>query len=113
MKKLNFKVLSVLATTALIAGCASTRVFPQEDGTALMVASSASESAAYDAALDDAQKFCSERGRRFVMVSQSSTYNGMDKNAKAAIETVSVVLGKPTSASRHDDYRVELNFRCI
>lgn len=100
-------------TVGLLGACASTRVFPQENGTALMIASSASESAAYDAALDDANQYCSERGRRFVLVAQTSTYNGMDKNAKGALETVSWVMGNPTSASTHDDYRVELSFRCI
>lgn len=112
MKK-NFLVLGTMGIALLLQACASTRVLPQEDGTALMISNSASESAAYDAAVDDAQNFCTERGRRFVMVSQSSTYNGMDKNAKAALETVSVVMGQPTSASRHDDYRVEVTFRCI
>lgn len=108
-KSLLFGLVSILMVTA----CASTRVFPQENGTALMIASSASESAAYDAALEDAQRYCTDRGRRFVMVSQSSTYSGMDKNAKVALETVSVVMGTPTTASRHDDYRVELTFRCM
>ncbi len=112
--KLSFiKILSLVSVVGLLSACASTRVFPREDGTATMISNSATESSAYDAALDDAQKYCGDRGRRFVMVSQSSTYNGADKNAKVAIETVGWVTGNPTNVDRPDDYRVELCFKCI
>lgn len=107
------KVLGLAAMIGLLSACASTRVFPREDGTATMISNSNTESAAYDAALDDAQKYCQDRGRRFVMVSQSSTYQGADKNAKAVIETASWVSGTPTNVDRPDDYRIELSFKCI
>ena len=113
MRRSFIRFLGFCSLITLLGACASTRVFPREDGTATMISNSASESAAYDAALDDAQHYCQERGRRFVMVSQSSTYNGMDKNAKAAIETVGWVTGNPTNVDRHDDYRIELSFKCI
>lgn len=107
------KILGLASLVGLLSACASTRVFPREDGTATMISNSSSESLAYDAALDDAQRYCVDRGRRFVMVSQSSTYNGADKNAKAAIETVGWVTGNPTNMDRPDDYRIELSFKCI
>lgn len=107
------KYFGLLILVGLLSACASTRVFPGEDGTATMISNSASESAAYDAALDDAQKYCTDRGRRMVMVSQSSTYNGADKNTKVAIETVGWATGNPMNMDRPDDYRVELCFKCI
>lgn len=107
------KILTLALVVGLLSACASTRVFPSEDGTATLISNSASESAAYDAALDDAQKYCIDRGRRMVMVSQSSTYNGADKDTKVAIETVGWVTGNPTNVDRPDDYRVELCFKCI
>jgi hypothetical protein len=100
-----------------LGSCASakTRIFPREGGDYLLVASSYSESAAYDAAVEDGTEYCRKQGKTFVMVDEKSEYKGMDKDAKVAIGVAGAVLGQPQvsqSTRSMDDNKVSVSFRC-
>lgn len=108
--------LLVGLTISLLSGCAHTHVFAQTDGTFLMIASSDTEARAYSAAQKKSQEHCEDLGKRFLMVSQRSSYQGMEKNTKAIINTFGVVAERPDvygATSSTDDYKVEMTFKCL
>jgi len=107
---------------ALVLGCASARIYPKDDGSFLLVATSHSDSSAHDKALEAGNKHCHEKGQNFAIVDLKSSYNGASKDAKLVVGAVSQMMqghnqygqplyGSPSQAS-HEDYKVELNFRC-
>lgn len=113
--------LFFVSSLICLAACASTRIIPKEDGSYLMVATSHSDGAAYDAALEKANEHCAKMGKQFAMVDTNSKYQGVDKTAKAVVGAVGQIIrpnntpqyGHPTATdSTADDYKVEMNFRC-
>jgi protein involved in ribonucleotide reduction len=107
----------LFAIALLVISCATTRIMPHADGSYIMVANSASEGYAYDAAIKDAEKFCEKKGKKFAVLSQDSRYQGMDKNAKAIIGVIGAVNPNnqnnySNSTSSQDDYKVEIKFQC-
>ena len=114
--------ISVVVLALVTAACASTHIFPMEDGSYLISANSASESVAQDQAYQKAYEYCASQGRQFVLIGKNSQYQGVDKNAKAVIGAVGYFMaprrhgyygyGMPYSTASHDDYRVEMQFRC-
>jgi hypothetical protein len=110
------RFISAIVVGLVLVGCASTRILPKDDGTYLIVANSASESRAYDAALDDAKEHCEKQGRQFTMIAQKAKYNGMDKTAKGIVNVFGAVTGNHaetySATHSHDDNRVQIHFRC-
>lgn len=110
--------LSILSLTALLTACASTRIFPKEDGTFTLIATSHSDSAAHDAALADGQKHCAQLGKQFAVIKIGSQYQGVDKDTQMVVGAVKDVISgnqyphNTSNGSRPDDYKVQLDFRC-
>ncbi len=115
MKKTLTRLL--LLSLMLVVSCSTvtTRVFPHDDGTHLMVATAVSDSEAMDGALDKSKEFCASQGKQMKVLSQKSSYHGMDKNAQGAINTLGMmtnhyeVYGATHNA---DDHKIEMTFRC-
>ncbi len=110
------KTLIGLLLALFLVSCSSTRIFPQEDGSYLMVATSSSDSRAHDAALEKSTEHCQTMGKSFVLVKNNSTYQGVDKNAKMVVGAINAFArpknGHINDGSNSDDYKVEIVFRC-
>jgi len=107
------KKLQAVFMVLVLAGCASTTVFENEDGSYSLVTTSSSESYAVSEAKEDAEEKCQKLGKKFVLVDKKTTYQGADKTAKAVVGAVGVMTGKGYhDGSRHDDYKVEMKFKC-
>lgn len=105
---------NTLIVLLVLTGCASTTVLPREDGTYSLVANSHSANSAIAAAQEDAEDYCQRLGGlHAVVVKYDSHYKGADKNAKAVIGAVGMILGSyHGDGSRMDDNQVEMTFKC-
>jgi hypothetical protein len=112
---MTFCRFRVVASVLLLVACAQTRtrIIAMEGDRAQAVSTGYSESKAYDAAVTEAELYCSDRGRRFVMVKQDSEYKGMNKSAKAAVGILGAVSKKAVQTDSIDDNKVVLEFRCL
>ena len=119
----TIRQINLLATFVTVAGCAHAQIMEKEDGSATSIMYWSNEDRAMRVAHDDAVEFCEKKGKQFILVKESASYRGMDKDAKAAIQTAGAavsVLSGDTGAfwagqsvtSRNDDYKVTLEFKC-
>jgi hypothetical protein len=101
---------ALLPLAGLAQGCctASTNILPQE-ASARIVSESASESCAIEKAQEEAAEYCKKMGKQYVSIKSDSKYQGADPNAKLAL---SLLSRNSMSGNRHNDYRVEIEFRC-
>lgn len=90
---------------------ARTQIIPRESDF-LVLGHSSSESCAFSECREAAEEYCSARGRRFVMLKQSSKYQGMDRNAAGLLGAAGAFMDKPVHTSTSDDYKVSMVFRC-
>lgn len=112
----NFKTLTLLILTAIVAGCAgaTATAMRKADGTLDIVAYSSSEDAALEAALDKGFNLCKQSGKLFIVIDRSSSYRGIDPNLKAAISVASALTkGTFGSAGRSSsDWQVAVVGKC-
>lgn len=107
------KKLAALAVgCALIAGCASTTIYPGENNTFTSVTTSSDQGVAEKDALKKANEHCKKMGKRLVVLNRKSHYQGMKKSDAAVIGAVSTFLTGVNTAHRSDDNKVTLRFRC-
>jgi hypothetical protein len=113
-------LLAVLITSVALTGCAHhsvATVLPQRGGQYEIVAQAATERAAYENANSEAAYTCEEQKRRMVVVTQSSVYQGADKNERDDVNGGNVALaiftGRSGKERQSDDYKVTLLVECL
>ncbi|MGZ8226034.1 MAG: hypothetical protein ACXWT3_05255 [Methylococcaceae bacterium] len=109
---LRASLASVL--TLLNISCTThTSVLPLADGTNLIIIHASSETSAYESAISEAQSYCQNRGKQFVVLDRKLNYEGMEKSEKAIIDTLGVFTGINVNTSNgEDDYKLEISFKC-
>lgn len=122
MKKLCF-ALSCFVALVIFSACASSRIMKLTGERHKIIASSSSESVAYDKAIKDMQEFCRNQGKSYEVIEENAEYTGVDKSTKAAVGLGAAALGAISgerpyyyphyhSMDRHDDNKVTVEFRC-
>lgn len=98
---------------AFFSGCctANVNLLPQQSSM-LVICESGSQSCAYEKAKEAAEEHCKKKNKSYIVLKETSDYQGADKNAKAFISGASMITGHYASADRHDDYRVKMEFKC-
>lgn len=120
---LNIKKISlVILGCALIVGCAdNATLMPHGNNKYTVVALSYSENDATKAAMDKANKVCSEKMLTANVTKQNSIYQGLDKSNKAMMgmagDLMNMLKARNASGSSHpeasrDDYKVIIDFTC-
>lgn len=94
--------------------CCTARVniMSKGKGQALAIANSQSESCAFEKAQEKAVDYCKKRRKRFILISEKSNYQGMDKTTKGVVSGIGAAVGKSVSLDSNEDYRVKLKFHC-
>lgn len=111
--KIFLKIGLVSALTLFNSSCTTpSSVLPLADGTNLIIIHADSETSAYEKAISDAQAYCKNKRKQFVVLDRKVSYQGMDKSEKAIIDTVGVFTGIGVTTTKGDDYRLELSFKC-
>ncbi|MCL9782600.1 hypothetical protein M9194_14280 [Vibrio sp. S4M6] len=119
---MKLRMFSTVASLAIVlSGCAATantEVYPTEHGYKA-ISMSSDESAAIKDSLLKAKLQCQSLNESYVVISQQSTYNGIDKNIKDAANIVSNVVSLNSDTvfttgplNSDDDYRVVTVFKC-
>ncbi len=108
----NPRILSVGMCLALLAGCASTTIYPEGDNNFSLVTTSSAQGAAESDAKNKAMKYCQKMGQRLVVLKHRTKYQGVPKNEAAIVGLASAVLGSPNTASSSSDYQVTMKFTC-
>lgn len=113
-------LLSFVVALIALSGCAHrpvATVLPQRGGKFEVVAQSPTERGAYKNAHDEAQYTCEERERSLAVVSQSSVYQGADKDQRDDVNGGNVALaiftGRSGKERQSDDYKVTLVIECL
>ena len=112
------KYILCLCSFLFLASCATTRIFPIEGGSYKIIVSSASESVAYESALNDIKGYCGNKGLQYEVIKDKAEYTGIDKSTKAMVEQSDslsrdmVDFKHSESLDRNDDNRVTITFRC-
>jgi hypothetical protein len=119
MRAQSLLALSVVAS-AVLAGCAHrpvATVLPQRGGQYEVVSQAPTERDAYTKAHDEAEYTCEDQKRRMVVVSQSSVYQGADKNERDDVHGGNVALaiftGRSGKERQSDDYKVTMLIECL
>jgi len=113
-KKYLFSLVPVLFSMS----CATTRIFPIEDGNFKIVIHSATESGGYDKALGDIKSYCGDRGLSYEVMSDIGEYVGVDRSVKAEVSASDNLsrderdLRHADTLDRKDDNRVTITFHC-
>ena len=97
----------------LLWGCCSarTQVLPR-DKDYVVLGHSDSESCAFEKCKEKAEEYCSQRGKRFVLVQHESSYQGMDRTVKGVMQGAGALMNKPVWTNSSEDYKVSMVFRC-
>ena len=121
MKK-NIAVSLLGSGMLMITGCgtmANTTIFPNEGGVYQAVSMSSSGNAALKDSIKKASDTCQKQGKSFVVVSQQTSYEGVDPNLKKMAHLASDAAFfssgafVPTGAlSSNEDYKVTTVFKC-
>jgi hypothetical protein len=119
MRAQSLFALFVLVS-AQLTGCAHrpvATVLPQRGGQYEVVAQAPTERGAYTNAHDEATYTCEDRERRLTVVSQTSVYQGADKNERDDVNGGNVALaiftGRSGKERQSDDYKVTLLIECL
>jgi hypothetical protein len=108
LQTMNKFIALAFVSYATSACCmAQVSALPKEGGTTEIVSSSSSEQCAIDKAQQRAQEVCV--GKRYVVVTTNTKYQGADPNAKLAVGLLS---GGRTNGSGQDDYRTDMIVKC-
>ena len=103
----------VSLTSVLLAGCASTTIFPGPNNSFSLVTTSSEQSYAEKDAKTKAEDYCLARGKSLVVLDHQTKYNGADKSSVALIGLASAVLTDgPNPAQSSNDYEVRVKFIC-
>lgn len=119
MKK-NIAVTLLGCGVLFLTGCATnTTIFPSEGGVYQAISTSSSGNDALKESIKEAKKTCEKQGKSFVVVSQQSSYHGVDRDLKKVANLASDAaffssgVFVPTGAlSANDDYKVTTIFKC-
>ena len=110
----TIKILSLCSIAVLLAGCASTTIYPKEDNTFSLVTTSSDQGAAEKDAKEKAQKYCNNLGKQLAVIKHDTVYKGADKNNVAVIGLVGAVLGAGGGHGRsNEDYELKMHFKCV
>ena len=105
--------LSVCSAAILLAGCASTTIYPEANDSFSLVTTSSEQGYAEKDAQQKATEYCTNLGKRLVVVHHETAYHGADKNNAAMIGLASAILtGGPNPARSNQDYEVKMQFKC-
>lgn len=106
-------IVSVVVTASVLAGCASTTIFPEGKNQYSLVTTSSSEGSAEADAKKKAAKYCQKQAKNLVVLSHSTKYQGVNKQNAAMIGVASAFLtGGGNPARSNDDYQVTMKFTC-
>lgn len=109
---------ALLIGSMLFVGCSNTTLLPEGHNTYTIISPSSDEADAYREAMKKATEVCTKDGKQVCVLSQNSNYQGIDKNAKAAIGLASIVASAIVKSnmgsnnSNNNDYKVTIKFRC-
>lgn len=103
----KFFILGFVSYATSACCMAQVSALPKEGGTTEIVSSSASEQCALEKAQERAQELCA--GRRYVVVSTDTKYQGADPNAKLA---VGLLTNGRTNGNTQNDYRTDMIVKC-
>ena len=124
MEHLNMRrfFFSAIILASVLGGCATSRILPLEGGKYKIIATSYSESGAYDKAVKEMTEYCKDRGKHLEVISENAEYTGVDKTTKAVVVTTANVIEGLShdngygphfhSLDRPDDNKVTMEFRC-
>lgn len=103
-----------LAVVVLVTGCctARTNLLPQGPNEASIISTSSSSDCCLKKAKEEAEEYCTKKGKTLAVVDEKTDYQGADKSVKAAIGVVGVLTGKHAHADSAEDYRTTLKFKC-
>jgi hypothetical protein len=116
MKK--YTVLAAIALTPLLlAGCATSSVFPMGNNTYKVVSLAQYENDAEQASLKKAAATCKGQHKSFTVLTSHSVYQGMNKGVAALVEVASQATQKNNDISQDpvdhsEDYKNTTYFRC-
>lgn len=85
----------LLLSAVLLTGCVTTQstVIPKANGQYDVIGTSGnSESAAFEAAIEEGKNYCGTDGREFAMVSQRTRTRGMNKKTETAVNVAGRVI---------------------
>lgn len=104
---------AILATGVIfLAGCASTTIFPGDNGNFSLHTTSSEQSYAEKDAMKKATEHCAKLGKSLVVVDHKTDYHGVDKSTQATIGLVGAVVGVGNPAKGSADYQVTMKFTC-
>ena len=111
--KIRF-LLTSIALTLWLGGCATATLMKRTDGSVDIVGSGYDEDEALEAALDKGIAHCKTQGKSFAVINRQSRYQGIDPNMKAAISVAGIITQKPIygAGNRSDDWRVDIQGKC-
>jgi hypothetical protein len=103
----KFVALAFVSYATSACCMAQVSALPKEGGTTEIVSSSSSEQCAIDKAQERAQEVCA--GKRYVVVSTETKYQGADPNAKLA---VGLLTGGRANGNSQSDFRTDMIVKC-
>jgi hypothetical protein len=116
---MRHSIIFTTLTLMLASSCAHhpvATVLPKGGGTYDVIGQDATEQDAYKNAESEARYTCAERDKDMIVVTQSSVYQGADKNKKDDVKGENVALaiftGQSGKERNRDDYKVTITFRC-
>lgn len=97
----------------LLAGCASTTIYPGTKGNYSLVTTSSDQGIAEKDAEEKAEKYCNKMGKSLAVISHQTDYHGMDKNNAAIVGLAGAILaGNGNLGRSNEDYQVTMQFKC-
>lgn len=92
---------------------AKVNILKKEGGQAIAVSNSFEEGIAWEGAKMRAEEHCFRNGKKdFIVVDESSNYQGEDKTTKGVAGVVGAIFKGGKSDKQMDDYKVKLTFKC-
>jgi hypothetical protein len=112
MKHITRLMLSASMIT-LLTSCASTTIYPGENGTYSSVTTSREQAYAEKDAAKKAEEYCRQQGKNYIVVNHQTKYQGADKTDSAMIGLASAMFtGGSNPAKSNEDYQVTMTFKC-
>jgi hypothetical protein len=105
--------LSLCSLAIVLAGCASTTIYPEANDSFSLVTTSSDQGYAEKDASKKAAEYCTGLGKRLVVVHHETAYHGANKDNAAVIGLASAILtGGSNPAKSNEDYEVKMQFKC-
>ena len=106
-------ISALLGAGLLLAGCSSTTVYPEGNNTYSLVTTSRAQSRAEKGAESKAEKYCKKKGKKLVVLTHKTKYQGIGKEKAAIIGIAGALLtGGAGMGNSNNDYQVSMKFAC-